>query len=120
MKYEKSILAAYCRKTANFERNWRFSCAFSTTSILPPCQKFNFNSTRPSLCILLEEDIRQDVGVLLVRLRHDMGIDVGGGADLGMAQPLAYTHAVHTVEIEHRGHCMPESVGVDMGEPVAL
>ena len=36
-----------------------------------------------------------------------------------MAKPLGDADTVHTIEIEHGGHCVPECVGVDVGQPVA-
>jgi len=37
-----------------------------------------------------------------------------------MAQALADTYAVHTVEVEHRGHFVPEGVGIDVGKVMPL
>ena len=33
------------------------------------------------------EDIFQDLGIPAIGLLHDVGIDIAGGADLGMTQP---------------------------------
>ena len=37
-----------------------------------------------------------------------------------MTQTLGNGHAVHAVEVEHRGHRVPEGVGVDVREAVSL
>ena len=68
----------------------------------------------------VEEKIFKHLGVLLVGLLHDVGIDVGGGGHLGMAQPLGDADAVHPAVIEHGGHGVAEGVGVDVGQAVAL
>ena len=82
--------------------------------------KFNFNSTRLQNSSLAQENVPQNVGALLVGCLHHMGINIGGGAYLGVSQPLGNAHTVHAVEVEHGCHCVPECVGVDVGQAVAL
>lgn len=77
-----------------------------------------FNSLKNSS--LFQKYIGQYIGVALVGFLHDVGVNIGGGADLCVAQALRDRHAVHTVEIQHTCHCMSESVGVDVGEVVPL
>ena len=69
---------------------------------------------------LVKEHIRQDVGVFLVGVLHHMGIDVGGGGNLGMAQPLGDADVVHAAVVEHGGHGVAEGVGIDVGQIVPL
>ena len=57
---------------------------------------------------------------MLVSFLHDVGVNIGGGADLGVVQAFRDGNAVHTVEVEHGGHSVPECVGVDVGEAVAF
>ena len=83
-------------------------------------EKFNFNSTRLSNSSLFQKDAGQNVGIALVGLLHYMGVNIGRGADLGMTQPFGNAHTVHPIEVQHRGHCMPESMSVNVWESVAL
>ena len=78
-------------------------------------EKFKFNSTRLSNSSLFQKDAGQNVGIALVGLLHYMGVNIGRGADLGVSQPFGNTHTVHPIEVQHRGHCMPESMRVKLG-----
>lgn len=49
-----------------------------------------------------------------------MGVNIGRGADLGVSQPFGNAHTVHPIEVQHGGHCVPEGMGVNVWEPVAL
>lgn len=70
--------------------------------------------------LLVKEHIRQDVGVFLVGVLHHMGVDVSGGGNLSMAQPLRDADAVHAAVVEHGGHGVAEGVGIDVGQIVPL
>ena len=49
-----------------------------------------------------------------------MSVNIRRRADLGVTQALGNGNAVYAVEVKHGGHCVAESVGVDMGEAVTL
>ena len=70
--------------------------------------------------LLVKKHIRQDVGVFLVGVLHHTGVDVSGGGNLSMAQPLRDADAVHAAVVEHGGHGVAEGVGIDVGQIVPL
>ena len=82
--------------------------------------KFNFSSTRLQNSSLAQENVPQNVGALLVCRLHNMGVNISRSAYLGVSQPLGNAHTVHAVEVEHGCHCVPECVGIDVGQAVAL
>ena len=49
-----------------------------------------------------------------------MGVNIGRGADLGVTQPFGNAHTVHSIEVEHGGHCVPKGMGIDVWEAVTL
>lgn len=49
-----------------------------------------------------------------------VGVNIRHGADLSMTQPPGDGHTVHAVKVEHGGHFIPESVGIDVGEAVTF
>lgn len=83
-----------------------------------PARKFNNSSTRFQNSSLLQKNVGENVGVALVCSLQHVGVDVGRGAHLGVPQPFGNAHTVHPVEVQHRGHCMPERMGVDVWEIV--
>ena len=83
-------------------------------------EKFNFNSTRLSNSSFFQKDIRQDICIALVGLLHHMSVDIGCGADLSVSQPLGNAHTVHSVKIQHGGHCVPERMRVNVREIVPI
>lgn len=93
---------------------------FWTGSVFAVPLKFNFNSTRSKNSSLFQEDIGQDISVLLVRRRYDVGIDIRGCAHFGMSKPFRDRNTVDVIEIQKRSHCMTERVRVDMGKAVAF
>ena len=97
-----------------------FFITFLPFSKIRRVEKFNFNSTRLSNSSLFQKDIRQDICIALVGLLHYMGVNIGRGADLGVSQPFGNTHTVHHIEVQHRGHCMPEGMSVNVWESAAL
>lgn len=69
---------------------------------------------------LFQQYLTQNIGVSFVRFFHDMGVNIGGCAYLGMAQALGNTHAVHAAEEQQTCHGVPEGMGIDMGQAVPI
>ena len=59
-----------------------------------PLESFNFSSTRPQNSSLFQEHAGQTIGVALIGLLHNVGVNIGGGADLSVAQPLRRSHFI--------------------------
>lgn len=65
-----------------------------------------------------EHHVGKALAGLLVCLPDDVGIDVGGGAHLRVAQALGDGHHVLPLADQDGSHCVPERMGVDVGKVV--
>lgn len=75
----------------------------------------------PSLCSLSpKHDIRYTLRGLGLRLFDDVGIDVGGGARLGMTKLSGNGYKAGPGGDQDGGHAVPEAVRVDMRKPRRL
>jgi DNA-binding Xre family transcriptional regulator len=51
-------------------------------------RELNFNSTRPQKSCFFEKNVSQNIGVLLVGVFDDMGVNIRRGGGLSMAEAL--------------------------------
>ena len=61
---------------------------FGIIQFCAPAKNSTLIQLAPRAASFFEKDVRQDVGVLLICLCYDMGVNIGGGADLSVAQSL--------------------------------
>ncbi len=69
---------------------------------------------------LAEDRIRQGLRCLFVGLLDDVGVEVRGGGGPGVAQALGDGDDIGPAVDQQGGHGVPEGVGIDVREVVAL
>ena len=67
-------------------------------------------------CLLLSEDIRNHIGASLLGSLVQMGIDVGGGADVGVAQEVGDIDQRHLLVQQNAGEGVAQVMIADAAQ----
>lgn len=71
-------------------------------------------------CLFAEQYVSDTFGGLGLVLLDNVRIEVLRSAGAGVAQLCSHGHDVSSIGQQHRGHRVPECVGIDMGQAVTF